>query len=199
MNKPFSQSCENNKQPILQVLQRIFTLPCELVEIGSGTGQHVVFFAEHLPHIIWQPTDQPEYLEGISQWIAEADLTNINAPMKLNVRDEPWPCQQLEAVFTANTLHIMSQQEVEIFFNRLGNYLLPEAIFCSYGPFNKKGSYTSASNARFDQWLKARDPLSAIRHMEDLVTLGRLNKIELIEEVIMPANNMCLIWQKINT
>ena len=198
MNKPFSQSCENNKQAILDVLKDVFDLPCKLVEIGSGTGQHAIFFAEHLPHIIWHPTDQAGYLEGITQWVSEADLVNIKPPVKLNVHDHPWPYQQLEAVFTANTLHIMSWEEVEVFFARLGEYLQPNAKFCSYGPYNKKGTYTSESNARFDQWLKERDSLSGIRHLEDLVALGELNKIELIAEMTMPANNFCLIWQKVN-
>lgn len=197
MNKPFSQACENNKQPILGVLKDVFDLPCELLEIGSGTGQHAVFFAEHLPHITWQPTDQAEYLEGIAQWVNEADLANLKNPLKLDVRDNPWPYQQLEAVFTANTLHIMGWEEVEIFFARLGEYLQPGAKFCSYGPYNKNGTYTSESNARFDQWLKQRNPVSGIRHIEDLVALGKLNKIELITEVAMPANNMCLVWQKV--
>ncbi len=197
MNKPFSQACENNKHPILGVLKDVFNLPCELLEIGSGTGQHATFFAEHLPHITWQPTDQAEYLEDISQWINEADLANLKNPLKLDVRDNPWPYQQLEAVFTANTLHIMGWEEVEIFFARLGEYLQPNAKFCSYGPYNKNGTYTSESNARFDQWLKQRDPVSGIRHIEDLVALGKLNKIELINEVAMPANNFCLVWQKV--
>ena len=196
MNKPFSQACENNKQPILEVLESVFNLPCNLVEVGSGTGQHAVFFAEHLPHITWQPTDQAEYLEGINQWVDEANLVNVKSPVQLNVRDESWPYQQLEAVFSANTLHIMSWDEVEMFFTRLGEYLQPDAKFCSYGPYNKNGAFTSESNARFDQWLKQRDPLSGIRHMEDLIALGKLNKIDLITEVAMPANNRCLVWQK---
>jgi len=196
VNKPFSQTCENNKTPILGVLKEVFSLPCELLEIGGGTGQHAAFFAENLPHVIWQPSDQTEYLTGILQWVEEANLANLKIPIKLDVRDNPWPYQQLEAVFTANTLHIMSWQIVEIFFARLGEYLQPDAQFISYGPFNKNGTYTSESNARFDQWLKQRDPLSGIRHIEDLVTLGKLNQIDFINEVAMPANNMCLIWQK---
>jgi len=196
VNKPFSQACENNKQAILDVLKNVFDHPCDLVEVGSGTGQHAVFFAEHLPHITWLPTDQIEYLEGINQWVVEADLVNVKSPVQLNVRDKPWPFQQLEAVFAANTLHIMNWEAVEIFFARLGEYLQANAKFCSYGPYNKNGTYTSESNARFDQWLIQRDSLSGIRHLEDLVALGKLNKIELIAEVAMPANNMCLIWQK---
>ncbi|MFK8067106.1 MAG: DUF938 domain-containing protein [Gammaproteobacteria bacterium] len=198
MDKPFSQACENNKKFILEVLERIFSDPCIMIEVGSGTGQHAIYFAEKLPHITWQPTDQAENLNGIEQWITETDLSNISPPVKLNVRDDPWPFLEIEACFTANTLHIMSWPEVEILFSHLGKYLLPNAKFCCYGPFNKNGSYTSESNARFDDWLKQRNPLSAIRHLEDLISLAEINRLKLIEEITMPANNLCLVFQKIS-
>ncbi len=199
MKKPFSQACENNKQYILNVLERVFNDPCELIEIGSGTGQHASFFAKHLPHVIWQPTDQLDNLQGIQQWVSEAQLgkiNNIQDPIKLDVRDDPWPHQNLKAVFTANTLHIMSWSEVEILFSRLGKHLLPNAKFCCYGPFNKNGTYTSESNAQFDVWLKRQNPLSGIRHLEKLISLANINQLKLIDEISMPANNRCLIFQK---
>ncbi len=196
MDKPFSQACENNKQPILNILQTIFTSDGDVLEIGSGTGQHAVYFAEHLPDICWQPTEVAEHLAVVSQWVDEAKLSNVKSPIMLNVEDQPWPFTQLDAVFTANTLHIMSWEKVEIFFARLGQYLQTGAKFCSYGPFNKNGVYTSESNANFDRWLKQRDPLSGIRHIEDLIQLGQANGIELIAELAMPANNQCLIWKK---
>lgn len=199
MDKPFSQACENNKQFILSVLEDVFIKPCNLVEIGSGTGQHALFFAQHLPHIIWQPTDREENLKGIQQWISDAkhsDKNNLKDPVKLDVQDTPWPFPELEAVFTANTLHIMSWEEVEILFSRLKDYLLPDANFCCYGPFNKNGAYTSKSNEQFDLWLKQRNKLSGIRHIEDLIALAENSNIKLIDEVSMPANNKCLIFQK---
>lgn len=197
MKKPFSQACENNKDPILAVLKRVLNDKCEVLEIGSGTGQHAVYFAGHLPQITWQPTDQTIYLPGISMWIEEAKRDNIKMPVPLDINDDPWPFTDVEAVFTANTLHIMSWEEVEIFYDRLGRYLKPGAGFLSYGPFNINGTYTSESNARFDCWLKEQDPKSAIRDMGALESLGKKAGITLLEKVPMPANNFTLIWKKL--
>lgn len=196
MNKPYSQACENNKDPILSVLKTVWTQACSVLEIGSGTGQHAVYFAKHLSHLEWQPSDQAEYLSGIQSWIDEAELSNLKSPINLNVNDDPWPLTQLEAVFSANTLHIMSLQDVEIFFQRLGSYLKPRGNFICYGPFNKNGQYTSNSNQNFDRWLKDRDPLSGIRNIESLTELAEINQLKLLNEIDLPANNKILIWEK---
>lgn len=196
MRKPFSQACENNKAPILAVLQRVFTDPITVWEIATGTGQHAVYFAGALPQLIWQPTDLAPNLSGMSLWFDEAGLNNILPPLTLDVRDDPWPCDSLEAVFTANSLHIMSWEEVETLFNRLDRYLLPGAVFCSYGPYNVGGEYTSESNARFDVWLKTQNPLSAIRDLDALGRLADAAGIDLLEDNAMPANNKLLIWRK---
>jgi len=196
VEKPFSQACENNKKPILDVLKRVFYKSCEVVEIGSGTGQHAVYFAKNLPRLTWQPTDQSIYLGGISLWVDEADLCNVKPPLRLDVREEDWPIDKIEALFTANTLHIMSWEAVELFYQRLGRYLLPGAKFCSYGPFNINGQYTSESNASFDQWLKQRDPLSGIRDLEALVALGEAEGLSLKDNIMLPANNRLLVWEK---
>jgi len=197
MAKPYAQSCENNKAPILEVLRGVLTAPCTVWEIGSGTGQHAVHFAAGLPHLRWQPTERAGYLPGIQLWLDEAGLDNVEPALALDVRDEPWPCEGIEAVFTANTLHIMSWAEVGVLFDRLDRYLLPGALLCSYGPFNRGGRYTSESNERFDHWLKARDPLSGIRDLEALVELAGRAGIELHEEHALPANNHLLVWARV--
>ena len=196
MDKPFLQSCENNKRPILDVIRDVWSEPVEVIEIGSGTGQHAVFFAENLPHITWQPTDQMEFLSAINLWVDEANLSNINNPIALNVIDTPWPVEDINALFSANTLHIMNWDTVVVFFQKMGMYLQSGAKACIYGPFNKGGGYTSDSNARFDAWLKHQDPASAIRHLEELEHLAKDNGMGLIEEIEMPANNKILVWQK---
>lgn len=196
MNKPFSQACENNKDPILSVLKRVFHSPCEVLEIGSGTGQHAVYFAEHLPHVTWQPSDQAMHLPGIDLWINEAKLENIKAPLALDITQKPWPVSEIDAVFTANTLHILSWESVQVFIESLGEVMRPSAIFCCYGPFNLGGTYTSESNARFDIWLKEQHPLSAIRDLEAVVLLANDAGIKLKEDIEMPANNKLLIWEK---
>ncbi len=134
MNKPFSQACENNRDPILSVLKRVFHSPCEVLEIGSGTGQHAVYFAEHLPHVTWQPSDQAMQLPGIDLWVNEAKLGNIKDPLALDINQKPWPVTMIDAVFTANTLHILSWESVQVFIEALGDVMCPGAIFCCYGP-----------------------------------------------------------------
>lgn len=194
--KPFSQSCENNKKPILEVIRDVFTDPVTVWEIGSGTGQHACFFAAELPHLCWQPTELKDNLAGINAWRQETGLMNLNEPLALDVTENQWPCSSIDALFTANTLHIMSWSQVALLFERLGCYLNPSASVCIYGPFNYKGSYTSDSNARFDQWLKERDSLSGIRDFEAVFDLAQRQGISLIKDHAMPANNRLLVLQK---
>lgn len=191
--KPFSQACENNKGPILQVISRVFSRPTTVWEIGSGTGQHACHFARHLPHVDWQPTDRQENIDGIRLWVEEAQQSNLKPPLSLDVADAIWPCDSIDALFTANTLHIMSREEVEIFFDRLGVYLNADALICIYGPFNYDGRYTSDSNARFDEWLKSQNGLSGIKDFEDILSLAMSIGLNLQSDEAMPANNRLLV------
>lgn len=198
IEKPFSQACENNKQAILEIIKNVFCQPCTVWEIGSGTGQHACHFAGYLPHVEWQPTDRQDNIPGMRLWLDEAQLANINPPLILDVCDTNWPCQAIDALFTANTLHIMSWEDVEILFERLNNYLSADATVCIYGPFNYNGTYTSDSNARFDEWLKSRNELSGIRHFEDIVALATAIDLELLVDHAMPANNRLLVFKRSN-
>ena len=195
MHKPFSQACENNQEPILQVIRTVFCQPTTVWEIGSGTGQHACYFARHLPDIEWQPTDKSENISGIRLWQEEAQLANLKPPLTLDVTDAVWPCPSIDALFTANTLHIMSWNEVQIFFDRLAVYLNPKALMTIYGPFNYHGAYTSDSNAQFDQWLKNQKAASGIKDFEDLLFLSTSKGLSLISDFAMPANNRLLVIQ----
>ena len=197
MHKPFSQSCENNKKPILQIIQRVFAESKVVWEIGSGTGQHACYFAENLPHLIWQASDREENRVGINNWLAEAGLKNLPAAVSFDVRDKQWPCQKIETLFTANTMHIMHWQTVQYFFDGLEKYLTDHAIVCIYGPFNYQGKYTSASNAQFDQWLKSIDPQQGIRDFADIENLAKKAGLIIKEDISMPANNRILVLQKL--
>ncbi|MGZ5030357.1 MAG: DUF938 domain-containing protein [Methylobacter sp.] len=194
-HKPFSQACENNKEPILQIIRPIFCQPTTVWEIGSGTGQHACYFARHLPHLEWQPTDKSENIPGIRLWQEEAKLANLKPPLALNATDAAWPCRAIDALFTANTLHIMSWDEVQILFNRLTQYLSARALICIYGPFNYNGAYTSDSNAAFDKWLKSQNILSGIRNFEDIMSLSTASGFSLVNDIAMPANNRLLVLQ----
>ncbi len=195
-SKPYAAACDQNKAPILAVLQEIFSQPGTVLEIGSGTGQHAVHFATHLPHLTWQPTDQVEHLPGIALWLEEADLDNIRSVLELNVIQESWPVQQADGVFSANTAHIMSWPGVECLFSGIGRVLVSEGYFCLYGPFNYGGRYTSDSNAQFDQMLKARDPQSGIRDVDDLNQLAKEVGLISVQDYAMPANNRTLVWRR---
>ncbi|MFA7386728.1 MAG: DUF938 domain-containing protein [Thiohalobacteraceae bacterium] len=192
--KPFAESCEQNKLPILQVLRTEFSNATRILEIGSGTGQHAVFFAAQLPHLEWQTSDVRDYHPGIGAWIDEARLPNVRPPLDLDVRDA-WPRASYDGVFSANTVHIMGWPEVEAMFAGVGSVLEPGGRFCLYGPFNYGGKFTSDSNARFDEWLKARDARSGVRDFEVLDRLAQAAGMELINDYAMPANNRILVWR----
>ena len=192
MNKPYAESCAQNQQVILEVLKNLFTKPGEVLEIGSGTGQHAIYFAEMMPHLKWYTSDCPPYLEGINMWLDEAALSNTVAPVELDVTASPWPELDVDAVFTANTVHIMSWSEVLHFMAGAGRLLSRQGSLLIYGPFNYGGTYTSDSNERFDQWLKSRDPKSGIKHFEEIVSLAGENGMELVTDYAMPANNRIL-------
>lgn len=210
--KPYSESCDQNKDPILAVLQKEFAHSRRALEIGSGTGQHAVHFGRHLPHLTWQTSDVAIHHEGIRAWLDDAPLPNVLPPLTLDVDDDPWPgaapahpcahgtwasCPaQIDAVFSANTTHIMSWPQVERMFTGIGHVLQGNGVFCLYGPFNYGGTYTSPSNARFDMWLKARDPLSGIRDVESLDGLAQTAGMSLLYDYAMPANNRTLVWRK---
>lgn len=194
--KPYAESSEQNKHAILPVLQQYFKAVTSVLEIGSGTGQHAVFFAEKFPQLRWNATDRAEYLAGIQMWLDDAKLANIKGPLLLDVNQPAWPIEDTDAVFSANTVHIMGWPSVENMFAGIGRVLKQKGIFCLYGPFNYNGQFTSESNARFDLWLKQRDPVSGVRDFEALQILAAQAAMTLIDDVEMPANNRVLVWQK---
>lgn len=194
--KPYAEACDQNRQPILEVIARVYTEPGTLLEIGSGTGQHAVFFARHLPHLQWQPTDVAANLPGIGAWIEEAGLPNVRPPLALDVRDWPWAMEGADAAFSANAAHIMSWPAVEALFAGIGQVLVPGAPFCLYGPFNIGGDYTAESNARFDAWLRSRDPNMGVRDVEALEALAQAAGLELTARYAMPADNFTLVFHK---
>ncbi len=193
--KPFAESCAENQQPILEILQKEFADTRQVLEIGSGTGQHAIFFARALPHLIWQTSDVAEHHSGINAWISDEDLDNTRIPLTLNVENDSWPEQEYDGIFSANTVHIMGWPEVEKMFAGIGQVLLPDGHFCLYGPFNYDGQFSSESNANFDVWLKNRDPKSGVRDVADLSKLAKKAGLKLTEDYEMPANNRILVWQ----
>jgi cyclopropane fatty-acyl-phospholipid synthase-like methyltransferase len=191
--KPFSEACERNREPILAILKRVFRDRRRVLEIGSDTGQHAAYFAPALPHLVWQVSDVAENLPGIRQWVEEAGVSNLREPIALDVEQEV-PSVEVDAVFSANTCHIMSWPQVERMFSGVGRLLPPGGVFALYGPFNYHGKHTSESNARFDAMLRRNDPASGLRDLEDISALAKRAGLALAEDNAMPANNRMLVW-----
>ena len=193
---PFSQACENNKQPILECLRSVFDRARSVLEIGTGTGQHAVFFAEALPHLTWQPSDHPDSAHLGRDRLAACEATNLLPFVALDVSDDDWPVPDVDAVFSANTAHIMSWAEVERMFAGVARRLPTGGVFCLYGPFNERGRYTSDSNRQFDRHLRSRGEHMGIRDIVDLEALAGSVDLRLEDSVAMPANNRILVWRK---
>ena len=202
IDKPFSQACENNKQPILSVLQDAFKASKHVLEIGSGTGQHAVFFAANLPHVQWQCADQIEYHEGIHAWMREFPSSNLHKPMHVKLPEQPWQSSAAsannsdivyDAYFSANTAHIMQPHEVACMMDKISNDLPYGGVFCQYGPFIQNGEFTSESNALFHEKLIAtgRGGYRDIAELQAWAPALGLKKV-----IDMPANNLMLVWEK---
>jgi SAM-dependent methyltransferase len=188
--KPFSEASVRNRTPILDVLKRVFADRKCVLEIGSGTGQHAAYFAPELPHLVWQASDVAANLPDVRQWVSEPP------PLELDV-DGAWPSISADAVFSANTCHIMSWAQVEKLFAGVGRLLPPGGVFAVYGPFNYGGKFTSKSNEGFDAMLRSRDPLSGIRDIEKMASLAEREGLQPEEDNALPANNRLLVFRKI--
>jgi len=195
--KAYSEAAERNKLPILIVLRQVFSDRNAVLEIGSGTGQHAVFFARDLGHLTWQPSERHNNLIDLYERCTDSMVPNLVEPILLDVDDEPWPVLTVDAAFTANTLHIVSWPQVCRLFTKMGGLLPEGGIFCTYGPFNIDGEFTSESNARFDDYLRSRDPDSGIRDIKDLTDQAKTQKLFLEADHSLPANNRLLVWRKI--
>ncbi|MBT3584723.1 MAG: DUF938 domain-containing protein [Halobacteriovoraceae bacterium] len=196
MQKPDAPSCGRNREAILAVFKHHLKGSEKLLEIGSGTGQHAVYFAEKFPNLIWNTSDRKENHLGIELWLADAKLTNLVAPISFEVGHDPFPGKNFDAVFTCNTLHIMSWHKGRTLLKLLGENLEQSALVFIYGPFNYAGKFTSESNQQFEGWLKSRDPDSGIRNFEDVESEMAKSGFSLLEDRALPANNRMLVFSK---
>lgn len=199
-NKQFSSACERNREPILATLRNVFADRRHVLEIGSGTGQHAVFFGAALPQLIWQTGDLPQSHPSIQAWLQEAELTNVLSPIVVDMSKVDWATDLLDsgidAVFTANTCHIMAWSEVERMFAGASRILPAGGKLCVYGPFNYNGQFTSPGNAQFDASLRAQAAHMGIRDIEAMQQLAGRHGFVMQADHALPANNRLLAWQR---
>jgi cyclopropane fatty-acyl-phospholipid synthase-like methyltransferase len=197
MSKRSSPSAERNKAPLLEVLRRVLPSAGTLLEVGSGTGQHASYFAEHLPGLIFQPSDlDSENITSIRAWARDAALANLRPPIELDVTAEDWGVGRVDAIFSANMIHIAPWACARGLFAGVARHLADAGVFVLYGPFRIDGRHTAASNAAFDADLRARDPSFGVRDLEAVQDLARAGALRLVERIEMPANNQCLVFAR---
>ncbi len=196
MNKPYADSCDRNRDPILEVIAPLLADKRAVLEVGSGTGQHAIYFATKMPHVVWYTSDRDENHEAIKLWLDEAKLENVHYPIELDVLRGEWPSIEVDAIFSANTAHIMHWQDVVAFVAGAGRLLTPGGLFILYGPFSFSGLHTSDSNVMFDMRLKQRDPFMGVRDFDDLDALAQKAGLKFQHDYALPANNRILFWQK---
>jgi len=195
-NLPYSSAAERNREPILEQLRSLLPARGTVLEIGSGTGQHAVYFCRYLKDIKWQPSDRDENLPGLEACFHAEGNPRIHAPLNLDVNSDTWPGGGFDAAYSANTAHIMSWREVGSMFAGVTSQLKAGAPFCLYGPFNIDGRFTSDSNARFDAGLRLDNPKRGIRDMAAVESLANQFQMDLEKKIAMPANNFVLLIRK---
>lgn len=199
MSKPYAPACDRNREAIYELISKLFKDCKSVLEIGSGTGQHGVYFAELMPQLSWQCSDLAQNQAGIEAWLQDAGLNNTPSPLVLDVNQQHWPNLAVDAVFSANAIHIMGWESVKAMIKGVGQLLDDGALLVLYGPFNYNGAFSSESNARFDVWLKQQDPQSGIRDFEEVDRLARQAGLDFCDDLEMPANNRIIYWKKNNT
>jgi cyclopropane fatty-acyl-phospholipid synthase-like methyltransferase len=198
MDKPYSPACERNKDPILSILKQFITKDdARVLEIGSGSGQHAVYFAPEFPFLKWFPTDVSANLPGMRLWFEEAKLKNIEPPQRIEVGKDELPKLKFDVIYTANTFHIMHWKECKSLIKMMGGRLREGSRVFIYGPFKYEGAFTSESNEAFDKSLRERDPMSGIRSFEDVNNAMFKNGFELLGDFDMPANNQMLVFSRL--
>lgn len=193
--KRYSPSCENNRLPIIEQLKRLLCDSRSLLEIGSGTGQHAVYFAPELPQLTWQTSDVTENHPSINAWVSELAANNTKLPVAFRIGVDPWPVGSFDAIYSANTAHIMQKTEVETMMSLIAEKLPPGGIFCQYGPFTESGEFSSESNMSFHRRLVSQG-YGGYRDIDELQSWVVDQGLILMEKINMPANNLMLVWNK---
>ena len=198
--KEFAPACDRNSQVILEVLKPILARSRSVLEIGSGTGQHAVCFAQGLPHLNWQPSNK-ESLDSINAWGEESRLKNLSSAVSLDLlaldEDQLSELPEVDAIVCINIIHIMAWQGTEKLFELAARILPAGGVIYVYGPYRYSGHPLESSNEDFDLWLKDRDPVSGIRDFDQINKLAKNAGFKLESDIAMPANNRSIWWKKV--
>lgn len=195
---PIWPAAERNKQPILDVLQRVLPATGVVLEVASATGQHVEHFARAMPHLTWQPTDyDAEHVATLQERVRRAGLSNLLPPLRLDVTEATWPIEEVAAIYNANMIHISPWEVTLGLFTGAARLLRSGAVLVSYGPYSVDGQHISDSNRTFDESLKARNPSWGVRDVNEVSVVAASRGFTLEDRVQMPANNFTLIWRKL--
>lgn len=194
--KPYAPSCDENRDPILAILRPRLRRVRHLLEVGSGTGQHAVYFAPALPHVTWQTSDVAHHLPGIRWWLAEHPATNLPPPIALDVTADHWPQTEFDAVFSANTAHMIDEVAARALLVGVAGRLRCKGQLLWYGPFKMGGCFNGPNDRQFDLELRLRDPAIGLKDTVWLDQIAASAGLKRIEEIAMPANNFVLIWEK---
>ena len=191
----FSQAADNNKASILTVLSKYLQAGDVVLEVASGSGQHALHMAKALPYVTWYPSERPAALDTLKHNIEACGSDNIATPLSIDLVKDTWQKPLVDVVYAANIAHIVTPLLGERLVALARNALSGGGLLALYGPFKYAGAFTSESNARFEQWLKGRDPRSGIRDFEWMLELASDHDMTLIEDHTMPANNQLLVFQ----
>jgi len=186
-----------NREPILEVLQRVLPSQGLVLEVASGGGEHAAYFASNLPGVLWQPTDaNSEMFESIAAHRAAAGIVNLLAPLHLDVTSEQWPVERADALVCCNMIHISPWAATEGLIAGAGRTLPLGGLIYLYGPYKIDGRHTAPSNQDFDARLRAQNPLWGVRDLTDVASLAKRHGLELAETVAMPANNLSVVFRR---
>ena len=196
-SRQYAPAAERNRDPILAVLRQVLPASGLVLEVASGTGEHVTHFAAALPDLVWQPSDlDAGSRASIAAWTAHAGLTNVRAPLALDVEHAPWGVDTAQALICINMIHISPWTATQALFDNAARLLSSGGVMYLYGPYRRHGAHTAPSNEAFDQQLRNRNPAFGVRNMEAVVALGETQGFVCREPIAMPANNFSLVFTK---
>jgi hypothetical protein len=210
--RQYFPATERNRDPILAVLQQILPADGTVLEIASGSGEHSIYFAPHLPHHDWLPSDpNPDYLQSIAAWQQSQPAPNLRPPIALDVEDIVWSVEAaiatdgerspkhspITAIVAINMIHIAPWSACVGLLAGAKRILPTDGILYLYGPFLQNTVETESSNLSFDQSLRERNPAWGIRQLETVVEQANQNGLELVQTITMPANNLSVVFRKI--